>query len=109
MKPDQIQRLSGTRDFYPEEMRLRAWLLGKMRDVAGRYGYEEYDGPFLEPYELYPAKSGEELAGEEMYTLTDRGEAVVRNLQTGEQATVTMGTVEPAVRAIAGRRAPEEV
>lgn len=73
MKADQIQRVPGTRDFYPEDMRLRAWLLGKMRDVAGRYGYEDYDGPFLEPYELYAAKSGEELAGEEMYTLTNRG------------------------------------
>lgn len=37
------------------------------------------------------------------------GEAVVRNLQTGEQATVTMGAVEPAVWAIAGCAAPEEV
>jgi histidyl-tRNA synthetase len=69
----QIQRVPGTRDFYPEEMRLRSWLFDKMRNVAQRYGYEEYDGPFLEAFELYEAKSGEQLVAEEMYTLVDRG------------------------------------
>ena len=68
-----IQRIPGTRDFYPDDMRLRNWLFGTMRSVAERYGYEEYDGPLLEPYDLFAAKSGDQLVADEMYTLTDRG------------------------------------
>jgi histidyl-tRNA synthetase len=68
-----IQRVPGTRDFYPDELRVRNWLFEKMRSVATRFGYEEYDGPLLEPYELFAAKSGDQLVGEEMYVLTDRG------------------------------------
>ncbi|MCL5958139.1 MAG: histidine--tRNA ligase [Chloroflexi bacterium] len=71
--PLRIQPVKGTRDFYPEKMRLRNWLLGKMRSVSERYGYEEYDGPFLEPFELYAAKSGDEIVNEQMYILLDRG------------------------------------
>src|SRR5712691_5236561 len=73
MRANQIQRVPGTRDFYPDEMRVRTWLFDTMRSVATRFGYEEYDGPFLEPYELFAAKSGDQLVGDEMYTLTDRG------------------------------------
>jgi histidyl-tRNA synthetase len=69
----QIQRAPGTRDFYPQDMRIRLQLFARMRDVAARFGYEEYDGPLLEPYDLYAAKSGGALVSEEMYTLTDRG------------------------------------
>lgn len=68
-----IQRVPGTRDFYPEDLRLRTWLFEKMRTVSRRYGFEEYDGPLLEPYDLFAAKSGDQLVGEEMYVLTDRG------------------------------------
>jgi histidyl-tRNA synthetase len=73
MAQDQIQRAPGTRDFYPQDMRIRAQLFARMRGVAARFGYEEYDGPLLEPYDLYAAKSGGALVAEEMYTLTDRG------------------------------------
>lgn len=68
-----IQPVKGTRDFYPDRMRFRNWLFGQMRAVSERYGYEEYDGPFLEPFELYAAKSGEEIVNEQMYILVDRG------------------------------------
>lgn len=71
--PLRIQPVKGTRDFYPDKMRFRNWLFGEMRSVSERYGYEEYDGPFLEPYELYAAKSGEEIVNEQMYILEDRG------------------------------------
>jgi histidyl-tRNA synthetase len=73
MKSTAIARTPGTRDFYPAEMRQRTWLFDQMRAVSARFGYEEYDGPILEPYELYAAKSGDALVGDEMYTLTDRG------------------------------------
>jgi histidyl-tRNA synthetase len=64
----------GTRDFYPEEMRLRNWFFAKMREVAESFGYEEYNGPILESYDLYAAKSGEELVNEQIYHFMDKGE-----------------------------------
>ena len=72
-KASEIARTPGTRDFYPAEMRVRNWLFERMRAVSARYGFEEYDGPFLEPYELYAAKSGDALVADEMYTLSDSG------------------------------------
>jgi len=58
MKPT-VQTVKGAREFYPEAMALRNWLAQNMRAVSIRYGYQEYDGPFLEKIDLYAAKSGE--------------------------------------------------
>src|SRR5690242_8429122 len=71
--PTKIQPVTGARDWYPEQMRFRNWLFNKMREVSERFGYEEYDGPFLEPFELFAMKSGEELVNEQMYIIDDRG------------------------------------
>ena len=51
----------GTRDFYPDELRLRSWLFGHFRGVAERFGFEEVDAPILEHAELYMRKAGEEI------------------------------------------------
>ncbi len=64
--------LPGFRDFYPEEFAQRAWLFGRWRDVARRFGFVEYDGPPLEPLDLYTKKSGEEIVGQ-LYTFEDKG------------------------------------
>jgi histidyl-tRNA synthetase len=69
-----ITSVKGTRDFYPEDMAFRKWLFGKMRNLSESFGYQEYDGPILEPLELYSAKSGEELVKQQTFVLTDRGE-----------------------------------
>lgn len=63
----------GTRDFFPEEMRLRDQVFGQLRQTLISFGYEAYDGPMLEPFELYAAKSGEELVNEQLYSFEDRG------------------------------------
>ncbi len=42
------------------------------RDVARRFAFVEYDGPPLEPLELYTKKSGEEIVGQ-LYNFTDKG------------------------------------
>ena len=68
-----FQPVKGTRDFYPEEMAVRSWLFGAMRETSLLFGFSEYDGPFLEPMELYAAKSGEELVKEQTFLMTDRG------------------------------------
>lgn len=67
-----LQPVKGTRDFYPEEMRFRRWLFGKMRLVSEKFGFEEYDGPILEPVELYLGKSSEELIKKQTFLLKDR-------------------------------------
>lgn len=68
-----VQSLKGTRDFYPEEMKIRTWLYETVRRVSESFGYQEYDGPFLESIELYAAKSGEELVKEQSFVFPDRG------------------------------------
>jgi histidyl-tRNA synthetase len=68
----QPQALPGFRDFFPDEAALRNHIFAVWRDVATRYGFEEYDGPPLEPLELYTAKSGEEIV-EQLYAFTDKG------------------------------------
>src|SRR5437667_1401196 len=72
----QGQGLPGFRDFYPEELSLRNHIFATWREVARRYGFQEYDGPPLEPLELYTAKSGEEIVGQ-LYNFTDKGDRAV--------------------------------
>lgn len=67
----------GTRDYYPEDKRVQNYIFATWRTVVERYGYQEYGAPLLEPLEVYAAKSGQELAGEQTYTFTDRGDRVV--------------------------------
>jgi histidyl-tRNA synthetase len=68
-----IQTVKGARDFYPDEMAVRSWLYSKIREVSESFGYQEYEGPFLERIELYAAKSSDELVKEQAFTFQDRG------------------------------------
>ena len=68
----QVQGLPGFRDFYPDEAALRNHIFAIWRDVARRYGFQEYEGPPLEPLELYVKKSGEEIVNQ-LYAVVDRG------------------------------------
>ena len=69
--PD-FQSLPGFRDFYPAEFAVRAHVVATWRETARRYALEEYDGPPLEPLELYTEKSGDEIVAQ-LYTFTDKG------------------------------------
>ena len=64
----------GTRDFLPAEMSVRMQVFQHLYDVIERYGYQRYDGPILEPVEIYEAKSSREIVEQQLYTLTDRGD-----------------------------------
>src|SRR5215212_5246205 len=72
----QTKALPGFREFYPADLALRTHIFRTWRSVATRYGFEEYDGPPLEPLDLYTAKSGEEIVGQ-LYSFTDKGERQV--------------------------------
>ena len=67
----------GTRDFYPDDMRLRNWFFGKIRETLETAAFDEYNGPMLESLELYAAKSGEEIATKQTYNFMDRGDRMV--------------------------------
>lgn len=64
--------LPGFRDFYPQELAERAFIMNTWRDVARRYAFVEYDGPPLEPLDLYTRKSGAEIVGQ-LYNFVDKG------------------------------------
>src|SRR3990170_3639762 len=72
----QGQALPGFRDSYPEETALRNDIFATWRDVARRYGFQEYDGPPLEPLELYTQKSGDEIV-QQLYAFRDKGDREV--------------------------------
>jgi histidyl-tRNA synthetase len=65
--------LPGFRDFYPDDLALRAHIFKTWRTVATRYGFEEYDGPPLEALDLYTTKSGDEIVGQ-LYNFKDKGD-----------------------------------
>jgi histidyl-tRNA synthetase len=66
----------GTRDFYPEDMRLRTWLFDQWRSVAMAFGFSEYDAPVLEAESLYTRKAGEEVT-QQLYNFVDKGDRAV--------------------------------
>ncbi len=79
-----MDRLPGFRDFYPEPLphpdawsaEARQYIFQRWRETARRYGFREYDGPPLEPLELYTAKSGEEILAQ-LYHFVDKGNRAV--------------------------------
>ncbi len=72
----QGRALPGFRDSYPDDIALRNRIFATWRSVARRYGFEEYDGPPLEPLELYTQKSGDELV-QQLYAFRDKGDRAV--------------------------------
>lgn len=68
-----INRLKGTRDFTPEDMKRRRSLERRMREVFEHYGYEEIQTPTIEPLELFLLKSGEAVIGE-TYNFKDKSD-----------------------------------
>ncbi|XVE96619.1 hypothetical protein REPUB_Repub02eG0238400 [Reevesia pubescens] len=74
---EEVQRIDvnppkGTRDFPPEDMRLRNWLFNHFREVSRLFGFEEVDYPVLESEALFIRKAGEEIR-DQLYCFEDRG------------------------------------
>ncbi len=95
-----MERLPGFRDFYPEPLPTadawscdaRQYIFTKWRETARRYGFREYDGPPLEPLELFTLKSGEEIVGQ-LYNFQDKGE---RNIALRPEMTPTLARMVAA-------------
>jgi histidyl-tRNA synthetase len=71
-----MQALPGFRDFLPDDSAARNYIFARWREVARRYGFVEWDGPILEPTDLYKKKSGSEIV-DQLFNFTDKGEREV--------------------------------
>ena len=89
------QSYKGSRDYFPEEKRLQNYIFNVWRKTVESFGYEEYGAPLLEPMDIYLAKSGQELAGEQTYAFEDRG---------GRQVTIRPEMTPSISRMVAARR-----
>src|SRR5262245_14619160 len=71
-----MQALPGFRDFLPDDCSARNYIFARWSEIARRYGFVEWDGPILEPTELYKKKSGPEIV-DQLFNFTDKGEREV--------------------------------
>lgn len=71
------QPYKGTRDWYPEDKAVQNYIFATWKKTVEQFGFKEYGAPLLEPLEVYTAKSGDELANEQTYAFTDRGDRTV--------------------------------
>src|SRR5438105_10151475 len=71
-----MQPLTQDLHFLPASCEERNYIFAKWREVAGRYGFVEFDGPVLEDLDLYKRKSGEEIV-RQLYEFVDKGERAV--------------------------------
>jgi histidyl-tRNA synthetase len=84
-----MQALPGFRDFLPDQRAARNYIFARWREVARRYGFVEWEGPVLEPTELYKKKSGTEIV-DQLFNFTDKGE---REIALRPELTPTLARV----------------
>jgi len=87
-----MQPLPGFRDFLPDDCAARNYVVARWREVARRYGFVEWDGPILEPTDLYRKKSGAEIV-DQLFNFTDKGE---REVSMRPELTPTLARVVAA-------------
>jgi len=87
-----MQALPGFRDFLPGDCAKRNYIFRLWREVARRYGFVEWDGPILEPTELYTKKSGPEIVAQ-LFNFIDKGE---RDVAMRPELTPTLARVVAA-------------
>ena len=62
---------SGTRDFFPQDMKKRNWLFDTFKQISESYGFEQYDAPIVEHADLYTRKGSDDILSE-MYVISDK-------------------------------------
>ncbi|MDD3679615.1 MAG: histidine--tRNA ligase [Candidatus Shapirobacteria bacterium] len=85
-----IEPIKGTRDFYPQDQAWQNWLYNKARIVSQSFGYQEYEGPVLEPFSLYAAKSSEEIINKQSFVISAKNKTVQDNLILRPELTPTL-------------------
>ena len=69
----QFQPPRGTRDFLPEDMIKRQFILDKARETFEQWGFDPLDTPAFEDFALLTAKSGEAVK-DEIYYFKDKSD-----------------------------------
>ncbi|MEM9283267.1 MAG: histidine--tRNA ligase [Verrucomicrobiota bacterium] len=87
-----LKTLPGFRDFYPVDCAARNYVFDIWRRVANRYGFVEYEGPILEPTDLYRRKSGDEIV-DQLFNFTDKGD---RDVSMRPELTPTLARMAAA-------------
>ncbi|MAS96095.1 MAG: histidine--tRNA ligase [Verrucomicrobiales bacterium] len=87
-----FQTLKGFRDFFPAECAARNYVFDVWRRIARRYGFVEYEGPILEPTDLYRKKSGDEIVGQ-LFCFQDKGD---RDVSMRPELTPTLARMAAA-------------
>lgn len=67
------QPYKGARDFYPQDMQVENYIFDTWRRVCKSFGFEEYNFPIMEPFEIFASKTGEEIVNEQLYSFEDKG------------------------------------
>lgn len=62
---------SGTRDFFPQNMKKHNWLFNQIKKISESYGFEQYDAPIVEYANLFTRKGGDDILSE-MYVIEDK-------------------------------------
>lgn len=87
-----IQSVKGTRDLYPEDYAPILHIFDAWRATSLRHGFAEFEGPTLEPLELYVRKSGDEIVSQ-LFSLKDRAD---RDLAMRPELTPTLARMVAA-------------
>jgi len=87
-----MQSLPGFRDFLPDDCAARNHIFARWREIARRYGFVEWDGPILEPTDLYRKKSGAEIV-DQLFNFADKGD---REVSMRPELTPTLARVVAA-------------
>jgi len=69
----QLQRPTGTMDFYPEDMAIRKSIFRKFMEVAENYNFKQIETPAFETLALLTKKEGEEIKNQ-IFTLERKGD-----------------------------------
>ena len=75
----------GMRDFLPEQIRKRNYVIGIIREVYEKYGFEPLETPTIENLSTLTNKYGEE-GDQLMFKILKRGEKLKKKLEAGEDS-----------------------
>jgi histidyl-tRNA synthetase len=99
------QPARGMRDFLPADVRRREYVIGIIKEVYERYGFEPLETPAVENIETLSGKYGEE--GNQLIfdfvavigaSERERGEVALKDMRTGEQRALPRERVAATVR-----------
>ena len=90
-----LGRPKGTRDFLPEELYQRKFVIEKLQDVFEKYGYKPLETPAIERWELLEGKLGQE--GEQLLFKILRRGTELEQLRLNKRDSVTFTSFNEAV------------